>query len=211
MYRKPFQAAPVAAAFLLLCVSPWVPGCGPKAAGPKTRGPVAPVAPVAPVRPVATGPTYPAPKMTVTRRVAVDALAYVRGQSMGVMHPVRLAVGPNTDPEPNVAISGDLSGGLGSSWRAGVWMAAYQASTAVGRDLTDFAFQARGYGKIDGASASALFTAGMMAAVLGVPIRREFTMTGTVNPDGTVGPVGGIPNKFRAAIKEVTGKDAPMV
>jgi len=32
-------------------------------------------------------------------------------------------------------------------------------------------------------------------------VRREFTMTGTVNPDGTVGPVGGIPNKFRAAIK----------
>jgi predicted S18 family serine protease len=26
-------------------------------------------------------------------------------------------------------------------------------------------------------------------------------MTGTVNPDGTVGPVGGIPNKFRAAVK----------
>lgn len=149
-----------------------------------------------------SGPTYPARPMTKRRTVSVDALAYVKGKPVGVMHPARITVGPNPESEPNVAISGDLSGGLGGSWRAGVWMAAYQASSSVGRELTDYEFSARGYGLIDGPSASALFTAAMMAAMIGLPIRREFTMTGTVNPDGTVGPVGGIPNKFLAAIQK---------
>jgi predicted S18 family serine protease len=139
--------------------------------------------------------------MRRARTVTVDALAYVTGKHVGVMHKARLTVSPNPDREPNVAIAGDLSAGLGGSWRAGVWMAAYQACNAVGRELTDYAIQARAYGLIDGASASALFTAAMMAAMMGTPVREEFTMTGTVNPDGTVGPVGGIPNKFRAAIR----------
>lgn len=143
---------------------------------------------------------YPAPLPAQSETITVDALAYVKGKHVGVMHPARLTVGPNSDREPNVAISGDLSGGLGGSWRAGVWMAAYQASQAVGRELTDYAISARGYGVIDGASASALFTAAMMAGMLELPVRKHFTMTGTVNPDGTVGPVGGIPNKFRAAL-----------
>lgn len=56
--------------------------------------------------------------MSTTRAVSVDALAYMQGQVLGVMHPVRISVGPNTDPEPNVAFSGDLSAGLGSSWWA---------------------------------------------------------------------------------------------
>ncbi|MCD6497589.1 MAG: hypothetical protein J7M25_04695 [Deltaproteobacteria bacterium] len=145
--------------------------------------------------------TYPAPLLRSTNSVVVDALAYVHGHLVGEMLPVRLTVGPNPDQDPNVAIAGDLSGGLGGSWRAGVWMAAYQASTAVGRDLPDYAIVARGKGLVDGPSASALMTAGLMAAMMHLPVRRAFTMTGTVNPDGTVGPVGGIPNKFRRAIK----------
>ncbi len=150
----------------------------------------------------ASVPQYPAPLLKSPNTLTVDVLAYRAGQRIGVMIPAKITVGPNTDNEPNVAIAGDLSGGQGGSWRAGVWMSAHQASTSVGRDLTDYAISSRGYGFIDGASASALFTATMMAAMMGLPIKSEFTMTGTVNPDGTVGPVGGIPNKFMAALQK---------
>lgn len=160
--------------------------------------------PATPEPTVATPPAheYPAPAITSNNTVSVDVLAYRQGEQIGVMFPAKITVGPNTDNEPNVSISGDLSGGLGSSWRAGVWMSAYQAATSVGRDLTDYAITSRGYGLVDGPSASALFTAGMMAAMMGVPIKTDFTMTGTVNPDGTIGPVGGIPNKFLAALQK---------
>ena len=144
---------------------------------------------------------YPAPLPRTWRTVTVDALAYARGRISGVTVPTRIMVGPNDTGEPMVAIAGDMSGGLGGMWRAATWMAAYQASGAVGRDLGHYSIQLVGKGMIDGPSAGALMTAAMMAAMMNVPGRSDVTMAGTVNPDGTVGPVGGIPNKFRAAIK----------
>ncbi len=41
-------------------------------------------------------------------------------------------------------------------------------------------------------------TAGSLASMTGTKIDPAVTMTGTVNPDGTIGPVGGIPQKFAA-------------
>ncbi|MBU1241328.1 hypothetical protein KJ865_16565, partial [Myxococcota bacterium] len=151
---------------------------------------------------------YPANKIMQTNTVTVEFLTYNPSTGGGNLHPARIQVGPNTDREPNVGISGDMSGGLGEQWQAAVWIASLQASFAVGRDLTDYAVLVRGKGYIDGPSAGALFTAGIMAAMMGIPSRTDVTMTGTVNPDGTVGPVGGIPNKFKAALaagKKVLG------
>lgn len=44
-------------------------------------------------------------------------------------------------------------------------------------------------------------TAGVLAALRGDEMRSDVAMTGTVNPDGTVGPVGGIPHKIDGAVK----------
>lgn len=52
---------------------------------------------------------------------------------------------------------------------------------------------------IGGPSAGALITAGFMAMFTGVGIRNDTTMTGMINPDGTVGPVGGLKEKIDAA------------
>lgn len=53
--------------------------------------------------------------------------------------------------------------------------------------------------QIDGPSAGALLSVGSLAAINDVPLLPGMTMTGTVRPDGSVGPVGGIPAKLRAA------------
>ncbi|MGC8753065.1 MAG: S16 family serine protease [Fervidicoccaceae archaeon] len=52
---------------------------------------------------------------------------------------------------------------------------------------------------IGGPSASAVMTVGVVAAILNATVRNDVAMTGMINPDGTIGPVGGIPDKLQAA------------
>ena len=54
---------------------------------------------------------------------------------------------------------------------------------------------------VGGPSASAAMAVAIAAAILRVPINSSVIMTGMINPDGTVGPVGGIVYKLEAAKK----------
>lgn len=54
----------------------------------------------------------------------------------------------------------------------------------------------------DGPSAGAVMTVGFAALLKGDRIQRGIAMTGTITPDGMIGPVGGIPDKIRAAVRE---------
>lgn len=135
----------------------------------------------------------------------VDAM-FVRmggGQpASGGFTPVTLTTEPNHDGTVQVGITEDMSGGTGAQWRAGVWVGAFVAATTLGKDLTDFAFNASSKGYIDGASASGLMSAGFLAAMTGQSVSDKVTMTGIINPDGTIGPVGGIPEKFKGSIEK---------
>lgn len=54
----------------------------------------------------------------------------------------------------------------------------------------------------DGPSAGAVMTVGFAALLKGDRIQPGIAMTGTINKDGVIGPVGGIPDKMRAAARE---------
>lgn len=54
----------------------------------------------------------------------------------------------------------------------------------------------------DGPSAGAVMTVGFAALFKGDRIRRGIALTGTIRDDGTIGPVGGIADKIRAAVRE---------
>ncbi|TWT74581.1 Lon protease [Posidoniimonas polymericola] len=54
-------------------------------------------------------------------------------------------------------------------------------------------------GRVDGPSAGALTTIGVLAALRGDTVLPDVAMTGTINPDGTIGPVGGVPHKIDGA------------
>jgi hypothetical protein len=54
----------------------------------------------------------------------------------------------------------------------------------------------------DGPSAGGVITVGFAALLKGDHIRRGIAMTGTLSKDGTIGWVGGIPDKIRAAARE---------
>ena len=81
-------------------------------------------------------------------------------------------------------------------------LAARVASQMAGKDLHayDFFFVVRsGAQQIGGPSAGAAMTVGAIATLNGWTVRDDVLMTGTINPDGTVGPVGGVPEKAAAA------------
>src|SRR4051812_11350646 len=131
----------------------------------------------------------------------VDAMVVRMGGGVtpsGASTPVKLSTSPNGDGSVQVGIYEEMAGGTGAQWRAGVWVSAFVAATALGKDLTDFTFSASSGGFIDGASASGLMAGGFLATMTGQKIDANVTMTGIINPDGTIGPVGGIPEKFAA-------------
>ena len=133
----------------------------------------------------------------------VDALFVKMGGSekpSGGYSPVRLKTSINKDGDVQVVIGEQMSGGAGPQWRAGVWISAFVAANTLNKDLTDFVFSASSEGYIDGASASGLMSGGFLAAITGAKVDPTVTMTGIINPDGTIGPVGGIPEKFAGAI-----------
>lgn len=141
------------------------------------------------------------PLPTATSHASVDAL-WVRfaREASGGSTAVKLSTTPNADGSVQVGVYEAVSGGTGTQWRAGVWISAFVAATTLGKDLTDFTFSAASSGYIDGASASGLMAGGFLATMLGDRVDPAATMTGTINPDGTIGPVGGIPEKFAGAI-----------
>lgn len=112
---------------------------------------------------------------------------------------IKLTTAPNADGTVHVGIFEDKVGVGGEQWRAGVWVAAIVAAHTLGKDLADFTFSASAGGSIDGPSASALIAGGFLATMTGAKIDPTVTLAGVINPDGTVGPVGNLPDRLRAA------------
>jgi hypothetical protein len=133
----------------------------------------------------------------------VDAMFVRTGAGVtasGGSSPVKLGTAPNQEQTVQVGIYEEMAGGAGPQWRAGVWVSAFVAANTLGKDLTDFTFTASSGGFIDGASASGLMAGGFLSTMTGAKIDGTATMTGIINPDGTIGPVDGIPEKFSASI-----------
>ncbi len=82
--------------------------------------------------------------------------------------------------------------------------AALVASYTLGEDPLSYDFYYRLESNsmiIGGPSAGAAMTAATIAAMLGKEMKQDVLITGMINPDGTIGPVGGIPEKLEAAAR----------
>ena len=118
--------------------------------------------------------------------------------------PVKLSVSPNQNSAeimPVKFIEGNNK--VGDQLKTSANLAAVMTSFLLGEDLSNcrFTVEAQTDTDVDGPSAGALFTVSFLSLVRGdsQAINPKVTMTGSVNPDGTVGPVGGIPGKLKAA------------
>ena len=137
--------------------------------------------------------------------VEVTALSYMedsREGPIGSAHTARVTVRPSAAGELKVSFAESEVGGIGAMWKAAGWTAVALSSLLLGVDPRQYEFTIDpGAGLIDGPSAGGLTTIGVLAAILGHDVRKDAAMTGTINPDGSIGPVGGIPQKLEGAAK----------
>ena len=122
--------------------------------------------------------------------VAIDAMDLK-------LSPVKLATAPNPQPSVQVGIEEPAT----PPWRAAVWVSAIVAATTLDKDVTDFSFSASSVGSLDGGNLSGLVAGGFLAAMTGASIDPTTTLAGTLAPDGTLGPVPGLPERLLAAIE----------
>ncbi len=137
------------------------------------------------------------------KKVTLHALAVYEGAngSVGATNVFSIAYGKAGGKDFRVGFSEDEVAGSGDQWRAAGWNAAAVATLLNGAPLSGVRVDFDVNGRIDGPSAGALMTVGLLSLMRGDKIKPGITMTGTINPDGTVGPVGGIPYKVAGAKK----------
>jgi uncharacterized protein len=123
------------------------------------------------------------------------------GEAEGGTNPVTVRLREIEEDELRVSFSEDEVAGTGDQWRAAGWNAVTVATLLTGADLggREVAFDLTG--QIDGPSAGGLMTVATLSLIRGDTLQDDITMTGTINPDGTVGPVGGIPYKVDGVVE----------
>jgi uncharacterized protein len=172
---------------------------------------VAAAATAAPEATSAPMPTEaPRPTPTPTARVTTIDAMYVtentKGEATGGLSSVKIKL---DDGDGHVAFAEDGPQATGNQWQSAGWTAVLLGSLLNGSNPNQYDFSFTSNGRIDGPSAGGLMTVGVLAALRGAHIKDDATMTGTINPDGTIGPVGGIPHKIEGAAK--AGKKMVLV
>ena len=116
-----------------------------------------------------------------------------------------LRISKNDTGRPSVGSLDHFPGSSGRMWTTSLWMSAFVACEHLGVDISDYEFVIKTLDSesgIDGPSAGMVMTAALSALLKGEDILDNVAMTGTINPDGTVGPVGGIPVKLKGAAED---------
>ncbi len=140
---------------------------------------------------------------TPTRAVTINPLFVSTdsaGHSTGGTEAVTVSIRPSIDHKLRVAFDETEVQGTGSQWQAAGWGAVAVATLITGAPLSDREIDFSVTGRIDGPSAGALMTIAVIALIRGDQLKPDITMTGTINPDGTIGPVGGIPYKVAGVV-----------
>ena len=137
--------------------------------------------------PSASGETPATTGTGEEKEVKVDALYYLGGNPpSGGSSEVIIKAEKKTSEKLKVSFGESEAGGTGNMWRSSGWMAVVLANMLLGKDATDYEFSFDTGGRIDGPSAGCLMTVGTLAALRGQQVKEDATMTGTINPDGTI-------------------------
>ncbi len=154
------------------------------------------------------GGSYPAAASDAERVRLVRPLSFLKrgNRCGGVSSRLTIRLAPSDNGQLQIGLVEDRFFGHGAMSRAAYWMAGVVAGLVSRRPMGwRITFIRSGW--FDGPSAGGLMTATILAAVLNQKFQPHVTMTGTINPDGTIGPVGGIYYKLlgakRAGMKTV--------
>ncbi|MFM9150111.1 MAG: S16 family serine protease, partial [Solirubrobacterales bacterium] len=124
------------------------------------------------------------------------------GTIAGGIEPARVEVQSIGEPGFTLSLEDIAAEGAGEQWQAASSSAAAVGTLLSGADPNDVDVSFEVTGPIDGPSGGAALTVGVLAAVRGDDLRAGVTMTGTINPDGSIGPVTNVATKVRAAAED---------
>ena len=88
----------------------------------------------------------------------------------------------------------------GTHWLAELARARRIASGALGKQVDELSLAAAAAGPVEAGATATLVAGGLLAALTGAPIDPRTTVVGTLDPDGTIGPIAGLPSLVRDAI-----------
>lgn len=132
--------------------------------------------------------------------VSAPAVSSAGGTAKGVLTRIEIAV-----IEGNGDVYVSTSSLTELDMQATAKIAAQVACELLGLNLSNYDFLIKVKSEsiiVGGPSAGAIMTIGIISALTGWNIREDVLMTGTINPDGSIGPVGGIPEKIEAAAQQ---------
>jgi len=124
------------------------------------------------------------------------------GTIAGGIEAAKVKVESVGEPGFTLSLEDIAAEGAGEQWQAASSSAAAVGTLLSGADPNDVDVSFEVTGPIDGPSGGAALTVGVLAAIRGDELRSGVTMTGTVNPDGSIGPVTNVATKIRAAARD---------
>jgi|GEM_PF-2505512 len=124
----------------------------------------------------------------------------VRGETKGDLSYLPLKFTRTKENKPlRIMIADDTPNGSGNLIHSSVWLAAVTAAMQRNDTLHGTTIIIEFSGFVDGPSAGGVTCLTILSAIDGLPLPDDFAMTGTILPDGSIGVVGGVPYKMRAA------------
>ena len=143
-----------------------------------------------------SGTPVPFPEVSLSLpllSVGHDKVGSITGSWTGFV--AQLIVGYKADGKgPEILGDSNLLPASASSFRTAVTV----ATKAVGYDSRYLTVRILVPVRLDGPSAGGIFTVGIAAALLGDPIRHDVCMSGTIEPDAEIRPVGRLVDKMNA-------------
>lgn len=139
----------------------------------------------------------------VDRQIRLPVLTVLGDPPVGELAHLRFhCVRRDGDRTPlSIAVVEDTPGGAGESIRASLWLAAMVAALERNDDLSGVRLSLELSGQVDGPSAGAVLCLAVLSALDGRDFPADCAVTGAIMPDGTIGGVGALAEKLRAAAK----------
>ena len=160
----------------------------------------APSAVPTPPKPPAVAPSPPAEDATISYKV--PCLTVYNDETHGKISYLPMKFTRTKSDKPlRIMIVDDTPSGSGQTIHSSVWLAAVTAAMLRNDTMHGVTISVEFSGNVDGPSAGGVTCLAILSAMDGLPLPSDFAMTGTILPDGTIGVVGGVPEKMRAAAK----------
>jgi hypothetical protein len=147
-----------------------------------------------------------ADRASAAQVVEVPVLAAIDANDRGVFQVMVMSWDQRAAPDPieitwgnsRVKVTGTALGALGAALAYAVDQSRAPHPTGT------ISIYGAAYAPVssDGPSAGAAMTVGFLAVLRGDRVLRGVALTGTLQPEGRIGPVGAIPDKVRAAARE---------